>query len=295
MRIIFEYGKTWTAAELPPNSIALDGAVQAPSVDTINRRYSFDHHAGCLRFATLASCQQVALALRMGLDPTEFTVYINDLDADTMAAVWCLLHPERVTDARVVELVKAVGEMDANYVGRALDIHKLIMPIRGQVQTHEHVTRFLEILDTWWEGGKLPPVPKQPPGRAFGWTPQGGWVDLGAEALEDFAALYDRGFTAAVMYNEAQEGTLLYTVAKRSDFVSLPIGPGHVNRQSDPASYRQDTILGQLALAEIAKNPGQAHATNWGGGTTIGGSCRNPGNVGSRLTPAEVLKICRKF
>lgn len=294
--IKFEYGKTFKLSELPPNSIALDGSVQGPEVDNANRRYSFDHHANCLRFATLATCQQVSLAVEMGLVVDEYTnVYCNDIDADTVLAVWLLEHPERVREAKVIELVEKVGRMDAHFMGPAAPVHYMLAPPRGTtVQTEEMVGECLAVLDKWYDGSLMTPPARKSAGKAFGWKAGEGWQDLG-EVEDGFNDLYGAGFTAGIVYSPAQAGTMLYTVGRRSDFVPVQTGPSHVNRQTDPASYRQDTLLGQLALAEIEKNPGQDHNTNWGGSSTVGGSCRNPGNVGSVLTPAEVLEICKRF
>ena len=76
-------GRTWTLDELPPRSIALDGAVRGPAIDTASARYSFDHHDGVIRHATLATCEQVRDALLVGLDPRGYHVFVNDVDGDT--------------------------------------------------------------------------------------------------------------------------------------------------------------------------------------------------------------------
>lgn len=295
MKTTFVFGQTRSFDSLPANSIALDGAVQAPRLDPANRRYSFDHHDGCTRFATLATCQQVALAIRMGLVVDgETEVFVNDLDADTMVSLWLLEHPDRVNDPKVVELVEQVGRMDAHFMGPAHPLHFMLMPPRGSVQTEEMLSGFLTTLDKWYDGSlELPPRRTQP-GKAFGWRPETGWVDIG-EVTDGFQSVYDAGYLAGVVYSPAPEDSMLYTVGRRSDFVPLAVGPSHVNRQADAASYRNDTILGQLAQAEIEKNPAQEHGTNWGGASTVGGSCRNTGNVASRLTPEEVLAVCQSF
>ena len=85
----FVFGQVVDFGALAPNTIALDGAVQGPQIDAASRRFSFDHHAGCTRLVTLATCQQVALALELGLVVDEATeVVINDLDADTVVGVF---------------------------------------------------------------------------------------------------------------------------------------------------------------------------------------------------------------
>lgn len=80
IHVHFEPGIEWRLDQLPPKSIALDGACQGPAIDVAARRYSFDHHAGCVRLATSASCQQVFDAIIMGFDPCGHSVWINDID-----------------------------------------------------------------------------------------------------------------------------------------------------------------------------------------------------------------------
>ena len=82
MDIIIERGKTVELETLPEYSIAVDGFVQGPEIDTYNHRYSFDHHSGCLRYCTTASCTQAWTAVLLGLEPAKYTVYVNDVDID---------------------------------------------------------------------------------------------------------------------------------------------------------------------------------------------------------------------
>ncbi len=295
MRISFRYGITIAFSDMSTNSIALDGACQVPQIDPATRRYSFDHHAGCLRFATLATCQQVALAIRMGLVTDEDTeVLCNDWDADTVLAIWLLQNPSKVSEVKVVELVEKVGMMDAHFMGPAHPVHYLLTPRWGTVQTPEQLEGFLATLDAWYEDTLQYPPARQQTGQAFGWKPELGWQNIG-EVTDGFNDVYAAGFTAGIVYSPAPNGTVLYTVGRRSDFVPVATGPSHTDRQGDPSSYRPETLLGALGLAEIEANPSQSHRTNWGGASTVGGSCRNEGNVGSVQTPAQVFEICKKF
>jgi hypothetical protein len=111
-----------------------------------------------------------------------------------------------------------------------------------------------------------------------------------------FNSVYEEGYLAGFLFTEAPQGTYLYTVAKRSDLVPLAMGPGAVVRPPKSSDdYRKDTILGQLALKEIEVNPDQSHAANWGGASSIGGGPRNPDGTMSRLTPEQVLEVCKGF
>lgn len=118
MNLTIRIGHVWAFDDLPPNTIALDGAVTGPAVDAERRRFSFDHHAGCIRLVTSATCQQVLDALLLGLDPSDCAVLINDVDGDTVLAVWLLQHHALCRDAqalvRLRRLVAGVGATDAH-------------------------------------------------------------------------------------------------------------------------------------------------------------------------------------
>lgn len=299
MRINFTFGQVLDFGTLPANSIALDGACQGPAVDAATRRFSFDHHAGCVRLVTLATCQQVATAIRLGLVVDEQTeVVINDIDADTTLSVWLLLNPERVNEAKVAELIERVGLTDAHgpiFVPHP--IHRELAPPWGSKdpQTLDMLQGFLAKVTAFADGTWQEPAAR--PERladGFGWHPVRGWFTL--TGVTGFDTAYGEGALVAVLYTDAPHGTRMYTVGKRSDLVPFPVGPGARARPPQSAAdYIEDTLLGRLALAELEGNPEQAHAANWGGATTVGGSPRNPDGSQSRLTPEQVLEICKSF
>ncbi len=299
MHMNFTFGQVLEFATLSPNSIALDGAVQGPQVDPVNRKFSFDHHAGCIRLVTLATCQQVATALQLGLVvDEETTVIINDIDADTVLAVWLLANPERVNEPRVKELVEKVGLTDAHGpIFKAHDIHRELAPAYGskEPQTLGMLETFLAKVTQYANGEwQAPPARAERPAKGYAWSPKSGWVAV--ETKTGFDDVYNQGYLAGFLFTEAPEGTLQYTVAKRSDLVPLSMGPGAVMRPPKSADdYRKDTILGALALAEFAGNHEQSHAANWGGASSIGGGPRNPDGTMSRLTPEQVLEVCKTF
>lgn len=305
-KINFVFGQVLDFAALASNSIALDGAVQGPAVDAGSRKFSFDHHAGCTRLVTLATCQQVATALKLGLVVDEDTqVYINDLDADTVLGVWLLQNPERVNEEQVKELVERIGLTDAHGpVFPPHPIHRELGPAYGSKdpQTIEMLEGFLAKVTQYangeWEEPAARPERKS---DGFGWSPKTGWQTM--SKIASFDEVYKAGYLAGVLYTPMAGGTMMYTVAKRSDLVPLAVGPGATKRPPTSLSdYREDNILGALALAELEGNPEQSHAANWGGGTTVGGSPRNEVemegrklNFGSRLTPEQVLAVCKRF
>lgn len=284
MKLVVSRGTVVPFESLPANSIALDGYVQGPRIDTKLQRYSFDHHAECVRHSTRATCEQVRDALVLGLDPRELTVFVNDVDADTALSVWLLENPHRVNDMRVRAMVSLVGLIDAHgpaYQLSAVDdglarwvFDGAMAPERDARRSRTYGTLDLEVLlRTCVE--RLDPNGYQPTEREaveFKATHDGtGWV-MATSRQFIFSALYERGVTRAIAYDQLPDGSWVYTVGKKSEFVSnFPVGP-----HTEPG-----TILHALNAVE----PG------WGGGSTIGGAPRNADGSRSRLSPDEVFSI----
>jgi hypothetical protein len=107
-------GLTVPFEQLPARGIALDGYVQGPAVDVEGERFSFDHHDGCVRLFTRATCAQVMDALLLGFDPSGYGIFVNDVDGDTALAVWLLRNPQRASEPQVRLLVETVGAVDAH-------------------------------------------------------------------------------------------------------------------------------------------------------------------------------------
>jgi len=229
-------------------------------------------------------------------DDTE--IFINDIDADTLLSVWLLQNPDRVEEERVKELVERIGLTDAHGpIFQPHPIHRELAPAYGskEPQTIGMLEAFLAKVTQYANGEWQAPAARD--GRAskgYAWSPKTGWEAV--ETKTGFDEVYNKGFLAGVLYTSMAGGTLMYTIAKRSDLVPLQLGPGATKRPPTTSDdYRKDTILGQLALNEIAVNPEQSHAANWGGASSIGGGPRNPDGTMSRLSPEQVLEICKSF
>src|SRR5439155_1498486 len=90
-------------------------------LDSKREVYNLDHHEGCVRPFTLATCEQAVVLIRTGLDlrKRDWTVYANDADLDTVLAIWVLLNHIRLNDgrgatrARVMPLLRLQGVVDA--------------------------------------------------------------------------------------------------------------------------------------------------------------------------------------
>ena len=119
------------ARKSPPGSIYLDGAAQGePFLDTERHVFNLDHHEGCVRAFTLATCEQAIVLVRMGLDlrKQDWVVYANEPDLDTIFAIWVLLNHIRLNDddpvirQTVMPLLRLQGAIDAH----GLELQELV-------------------------------------------------------------------------------------------------------------------------------------------------------------------------
>jgi Type II CAAX prenyl endopeptidase Rce1-like len=111
------------ARKAPPGTIYLDGAAEGgPFLDVEKGLFNLDHHEGCVRSFTLATCEQAMVMVRKGMDlqRRDWTIYSNDPDLDTVLAIWVLLNHMRLNDAdpeirrKVMPLVRLEGTIDAH-------------------------------------------------------------------------------------------------------------------------------------------------------------------------------------
>lgn len=113
--------------KMPRQAIFLDGAyAEGPLFDNEQRHYSLDHHAGCHRPITLATCEQAAVMLAQGLPlgEGEWRLFVNEPDLDAVIASWLLLNHAELTQEDdsplwdVMPLVRAEGVIDAHGLDR---------------------------------------------------------------------------------------------------------------------------------------------------------------------------------
>lgn len=288
--LIIERGKTEQFENLPDNSIALDGYVQGPVFDVERNRFSFDHHDKVNRQITRASCQQVMDAILLGFEPKSSSIYINDIDGDTVLSVWLLRHLEMAKDPKVRMLVESVGSVDAHGPAyQALDpvlaekFAKAVMRPEsdarknrtyGQVDMNVLLEQCLKNLDDLM-AGKLEYV-KEEKDRKFEVVKQGiGWVMIESNNFV-FDLIYGAGHLRAVAMQKQPDGSIAYTIAKKSELVgAFPVGP----------MSKEGTLLYELNKIE----PG------WGGSSTIGGAPRNPDGSRSRLSPEQVFEVIERI
>jgi len=110
------------AKKAPPGTIYLDGVAQiAPFLDHEKKVYNLDHHEGCVRTFTLATCEQALIMCVKGLDlrDREWKIYANEPDLDTILAIWIILNHQRINNPNAIHrrslfaLVRVEGIIDA--------------------------------------------------------------------------------------------------------------------------------------------------------------------------------------
>jgi hypothetical protein len=102
--------------EHPNNTIYLDGACQGPYQDVARHVYSLDHHDGCYRSITIASCEQaLRLTRKKIIGSVGFNIVANEPDADTVLAAWQILHADRMAfDKRLFRKVRPLVNLEGN-------------------------------------------------------------------------------------------------------------------------------------------------------------------------------------
>ncbi len=126
LRVDLEAGHAFGEAEagkLGERVVLLDGAgTFAPTLDNEHRLYNLDHHTGCLRAFTLATCEQALIMVLKGLDLDKgrWTLYANEPDLDTVFALWVLLNHRRLRGLPperrdiIAPMLRLEGAIDAN-------------------------------------------------------------------------------------------------------------------------------------------------------------------------------------
>ncbi|KKN67664.1 hypothetical protein LCGC14_0459230 [marine sediment metagenome] len=284
MDIIIQRGKKVLIDELPEYSIAIDGFVQGPMVDTDNHRYSFDHHSGCLRYCTTASCTQAWTAVLLGLEPVRYTIYINDVDIDVCMAIWCLKNPDRSSEPQVKKLVEAIGlgDMHAGALhlnGMNKTVEWVSAPQTDSIRNGDYEKLSDSGLNTIMES-ILHRITQYVNGDASGdisdqemhgnftiiKNDENGWALAESQDPHVYTALYKAGIDRVVVSRPQDDGSNALSIAKRSDFIDhFPL----------PKFF--------AALNKI--EPG------WGGSTMVGGAPRNEDGSRTRLSLDEIGEV----
>jgi len=310
IQVHLERGFTVTAAEArsyPQGSIFLDGAAQGePFLSPERAVYNLDHHEGCVRAFTLATCEQAMVLIRKRVDlrKREWTIYANDADLDTVLAIWVLLNHLRLVHqnpelvAEILPLLRLEGTIDAlgvelqDLCGLPPDLMRITRARMDQLLRYE---RSVRSSGAWEEVDLAAFVARQL--RAIDrmvYPPEvlgGGHV-----AIDELARAEIGGGSIAVVcrsdlgvYEVEQELRRLH--GDRLGIFALQKTPGtYTLRQVDPClPTRLEEIYAHLNLLDPGSD-GTLSSNRWGGSDEIGGS---PRGAGSQMSPEQVALACR--
>ena len=273
LNIQYNWNKVVAHDDMQPNTVYLDGAVQAPKIDNERFSYSFDHHAGCVRSFTKATCEQVRDAIELGFPVHKIeNIVINDVDADTVLSVWHLLNPTRCNEPKVVSMTSRIGWVDNNFTNTRAP-HPIHFAINGKKWLPENnsvhsLENKLTIVNQYLDGDFEEVDMSRPPVRVIGIDSATKSVIL--DSPVDFSEAY---LTCDIVIGcvPSKNGTIGYVIGKKSEFV--PVNLANVYR------------------AAQAIEPKGTSEKVWNGGSTIGGAVFYDDGSRSSLTPEQVLDI----
>jgi hypothetical protein len=286
------------ARKAEPGSIFLDGAAQAPPfLDSDRNVFNLDHHEGCVRPFTLATCEQAYILIRRGLNlrEREWRIHANEPDLDTVLAIWLLLNHARLSDEesdlrhKILPLVRLEGVIDVHglelmelaclsdeELARAdghiaqLMAGEIALKKEGRWAEWDYAEYTLELLR------KIDEIVYSP------------WDFEGFKIVDEIARVNITGTQIAVLCR-SESG--IYDVEKqlravhgaRLGIIALDRGGGHY-------TVRQVNLFMNANLQRVyarlnAIDPAVRGSNRWGGSDQIGGS---PRLTGTRLPPDQI-------
>jgi hypothetical protein len=287
----------------PRQTIFLDGVFNdAPFLDNESRQYSLDHHAGCLRPFTLATCEQSAVMLLQGLplEEGEWHIYVNEPDLDALLAAWILLnHADlRRKDGellqRVMPFIRLEGVIDAHGLQRTVlaglppDVYRVTKEVIDELMSEELQLRAQGM---WSTTDVLEYAHRTLERIDRSFFPEGYLTHLLESEMIEVARAPIQQRRLAVLcrssrgiYNVEAELKLRYE--KQLGVIILDQGDGRFTlRQVDPFLTRSLAHAFKLLNRE---DPGVSRGDMWGGSADIGGS---PRRNGTRLSGEAILGL----
>jgi hypothetical protein len=295
------------ARKSPPCTIYLDGAAQCePFMDLEKQIYNFDHHEGCARPFTLATCEQVLVMILKGMDlrARDWRVFANEPDLDTILAIWLILNHVRIQQkdfgglARLCALVRLEGIIDSH----GLEMTALSgFPPKPLMKTKKMIDYLrAEEVDAkskgiWRENDFLKYtalilhkvdriIYKSEELDDVRDVRELARVEIGnnriAVAVETQLGIYELEPYLNWLYGESLG---LVILKKEEGAYTLriwdPFMPGDLNAVYKILNFKDPAVRGR------------SDGPKWGGSADIGGSPR--GNSGTRLRPKQIAKACR--
>ena len=309
LQVTIKAGLTVTASaarKAPPGTIYLDGVAQAePFLDHEKKVYNLDHHEGCVRTFTLATCEQALIMCVKGLDlrDREWKIFANEPDLDTILAIWILLNHQRINNRDAIHrrslfaLVRLEGIIDAlglelrELSGLPADLLQKLMRIIDRLRMEE-----LELK----KGGEWSKTDFL--AYTVGVLRKLDQFLIKLGALDDFKGVEElarieltNNRIAVVVTSDLGiyelEPHLIKLYGNRLGWVALRRGEkDYTLRQMDlfmPVNL--EDVYQRLNFMDPAVK-GRINVSRWGGSGDIGGS---PRNLGTRLLPGEIVSACR--
>lgn len=288
-------------------TIYLDGAAQSePFLDLEKRIYNLDHHEGCVRPFTLATCEQALVLMVRGLDMREkpWQVYANEPDLDALMAIWVLLNSmhlqgetSSIRDA-VIPLVRLEGVIDSH----GLEMAELTgFPPEMLEETSRRLNRLHETEKALKETGQWDEM--DPLDYVSSQLQTLDRMIYPADYFEAFRGIEELAKVELIdsriavvcrcdcgIYELEKELKRLY--GRRLGVIGLEKGGGsYTLRQVDPflpvnlkAAYQKLNVLDPAV-------EGAGSADRWGGSGEIGGSPRKSGTALSPMDIADGLRL----
>ncbi|MCP5039779.1 MAG: hypothetical protein GY944_02040 [bacterium] len=293
-------------------SIFLDGAGDfPPKLDNKNRFYNLDHHQGCIRPFTLATCEQALVLVMNGLelDEGDWTLYANEPDLDTVFAIWVLLNFRRIpklsTRSKYVllPLVRLEGAIDANGAELA-DFcglpHKTLREARDKLDTlytrekeFRAKERSAELDWREYAAAMLSEVDQLVYTRADFQDHTSieeilGHLEIAdrkvAVACRDQSGIYEAERSLKNRFAE-QLGIIALEKSKQGETREYTL-----RRVSALFNLELERAYDLLNIVDPAVN-GRPATNRWGGSDDIGGS---PRFTGTELSPSELLRVLQE-
>jgi len=289
-------------------TIFLDGVYTgAPFYDNKARQYSLDHHSGCVRAFTLATCEQAVVMVLQGLplDEGTWTLMINEPDMDALLAAWVLMNHSELRNAstdllrQAMPLIRVEGVIDAH--GLEMEALTALPPEVYQQKKHEldclmAREQQLKAAEEWGDTDLLAysrDILEQVDQLLY----PAGFLEQLLE-LEEIARELIHGEKQAFLCKSSRgiyqaEAQLKERHGKGVGLIVLDQGDGRFTiRQVDPF------LPGSLGLAFKKLNQldplatkGEEEENLWGGSDDIGGS---PRRGGSGLDGLQVLQAVKE-
>ncbi len=309
LQVIIKAGLTISASaarKAPPGTIFLDGVAQTePFLDHEKKVYNLDHHEGCVRTFTLATCEQALIMCVKGLDlrDREWKIFANEPDLDTILSIWIILNHQRINNRDAIHrrslfaLVRLEGIIDAlglelrELSGLPADLLQKLMRVIDRLRSEElelkkagewtktdflaYTNGILRKLDQFLiKLGEL---------GDFKGVEELGRIELTNNRIALVVAS-DLG-----IYELEPHLTKLY--GNRLGWVALRRGENdYTLRQMDlfmPVNL--EDVYQRLNFMDPAVK-GRMGVNRWGGSGDIGGS---PRDGGTGLSPGEIVSACR--